>query len=85
MLPVLAGEVIVTGQPIPVLHHTSYRLGIVAKDLLESFPFPERLIPTLRVHHGATCGASYFNYINLMSDALGIVLEEAFEGKEKGG
>ncbi len=32
----------------------------------------------------ATCVASYFNYINRMSDALGIELEEAFEGKEKG-
>ncbi len=30
-----------------------------------------------------TCVASYFNYINRMSDALGIELEEAFEGKEK--
>lgn len=31
----------------------------------------------------ATCVASYFNYINRMSDALGIELEEGFKGKEK--
>jgi alkylhydroperoxidase family enzyme len=31
----------------------------------------------------ATCVAAYFNYINRMSDALGIELEEVFRGKEK--
>ena len=31
----------------------------------------------------ATCVASYFNYINRMSDALEIELEEAFERKER--
>jgi len=35
----------------------------------------------------ATCVAAYFNYINRMSDALGIELEEVFkkEDKQKGG
>ncbi len=31
----------------------------------------------------ATCVAAFFNYINRMSDALGIELEEAFKKKEK--
>lgn len=31
----------------------------------------------------ATCVAAYFNYINRMSDALGVELEEAFERKER--
>ena len=31
----------------------------------------------------ATCVAAFFNYINRMSDALGIELEEAFERKER--
>jgi len=29
----------------------------------------------------ATCVAAFFNYVNRMSDALGIELEGAFEGK----
>ncbi len=31
----------------------------------------------------ATCVAAYFNYINRMSDALGIELEEGFKEREK--
>ena len=31
----------------------------------------------------ATCVASYFNYINRVSDALGIELEGIFKGKAK--
>lgn len=31
----------------------------------------------------ATCVAAYFNYINRMSDALGVELEEVFKGHEK--
>lgn len=31
----------------------------------------------------AACIAAYFNYINRMSDALGVELEEVFEEKQK--
>ena len=51
MFPVLTGKVIVSRQPIPVLHHRLDRLGVVPKGSLELLSLLERFFPALGVHH----------------------------------